>query len=314
MYPIKIVSWKGDVWALRICIASIRYWYPDVRIEIYKDIARGDFALGDLVTQFNCIEKTLQKKYGSAISKLELLFSEKRERYFVLDTDCVLVGRVFDGISTEADFVVSADYVDDPNCDWFRETYYDIAKLVNQFDSDFVYPGYVFNTGQMVATSGILKESDFRPLIDFSADNPSLREPGIFSLYDQGVLNYTLVKRAQEGQLSLSPHVNFHLWPLTKDPVNHAFARENQPSIEAVRYRANKHPFIIHWAGLFRHDSYQHSLRLLPWGYLLEFYENLYYSKAEKNLGRRLKIERFKNRVAGAIKRRFRSFKPSKEC
>lgn len=58
-FPVREVSMKGidavvvgtyktDIWLANISIASIRYWYPDIPIYIYKDLYSGDYDTGDL--------------------------------------------------------------------------------------------------------------------------------------------------------------------------------------------------------------------------------------------------------------------------
>jgi hypothetical protein len=53
--------------------------------------------------------------------------------------------------------------------DFQSKQYYFPAKI-KEFNSDYKYPSYRFNTKQFVATSGIFKRDNFDILVDF--ENP----------------------------------------------------------------------------------------------------------------------------------------------
>jgi hypothetical protein len=50
---------KKDFFFARICIASIRYYYPDINIELIKDPGNGKFNSGELEKYFNVIDVEL---------------------------------------------------------------------------------------------------------------------------------------------------------------------------------------------------------------------------------------------------------------
>jgi hypothetical protein len=52
-----------DFFLTKICIASIRYFYPDVEIFIVKDELNGKFYSRTLEKKFNTKELKLSKKY-----------------------------------------------------------------------------------------------------------------------------------------------------------------------------------------------------------------------------------------------------------
>lgn len=39
---------RQDVHLARICVASIRYWYPDIPILLLKDLFHGDFSTREI--------------------------------------------------------------------------------------------------------------------------------------------------------------------------------------------------------------------------------------------------------------------------
>ena len=79
---IVIVCHKGILWLTQICIASIRYWYPDRDIYIVKDLYGGNFDTSELERYWNVKELVIEdKKYGSSLSKLGLyVLKEKQKR------------------------------------------------------------------------------------------------------------------------------------------------------------------------------------------------------------------------------------------
>ena len=41
---IVVACFKKDIHIARICVASVRYWYPDIDIYLLKDLSFGDFS------------------------------------------------------------------------------------------------------------------------------------------------------------------------------------------------------------------------------------------------------------------------------
>ena len=50
---------------------------------------------------------------------------------------------------------------------------------LQQLDPDFIFPGFTFNSGQFVVTTGCLKRNDFAPFLTDS-DPPQLLHPDVF--------------------------------------------------------------------------------------------------------------------------------------
>lgn len=76
--PIYIICHKLDFFLTKIAVASIRYYYPNVEINLIKDELNGDFSTRDLEKYFNVniiyIEK---RKFGWTSAKVFLLLSKK---------------------------------------------------------------------------------------------------------------------------------------------------------------------------------------------------------------------------------------------
>jgi hypothetical protein len=200
---IVIAAYKHDFWLAEICMASVRYYYPQMPIAVIFDFSKGaaDFSFAKKHYQIEIIDLPI-KKFGWGLSKIEYLFKQKRERVLVLDADTVFTGYVIDYLKTyPQDFVVSADYHTEPYAQWMNESYYNYA-LLQQQDLDFSFPGYSFNTGQFIATTGLLSRSDFDALITWK-EYPEIKEPKIFFCVDQGILNYVLPKQEVANRISI---------------------------------------------------------------------------------------------------------------
>jgi len=112
-------------------------------------------------------------------------------------------------------------------------------------------------------TSGILKASDFSPVISF---DPVIKNkyPKMLRHGDQGALNYVFAKSSQEGKISIK-YVDFWIWPgVPEAQTINLSTIQNKTGI----------PKVMHWAGIKsidmrKYDRYD----------ILRFYEKYYYSK-----------------------------------
>jgi lipopolysaccharide biosynthesis glycosyltransferase len=257
---IYIATHKHDMRFTRICVASIRYWYPEIPIYLIKDYFNGDFSTEEMERVWNVkIFETPNHCFGWGMSKLEPVFSEQGKRFLILDSDTVFAGRVLDWLEQQTeDFVVSLETQPPQR---LKEIYFDLAKL-SEFDPQFHFPGTTFNTGQYVATGGILKRDDF-DAVNWTTTPPSLKYPEIFKNGDQGVLNYVLSKKAEAGQVTIGgiPFMKYGLEEI--GDLDLSKIAENSP-----------YPFVIHWAGLKRPQ-----IKAMIRSDILLFFEDYYYSK-----------------------------------
>ena len=141
-----------------------------------KDYSQGSYDTSELEKLWNVeLFKTDRGHLGVA-GKLEPMFGRGAERCLIIDSDIVFVGKLLDALERyDEDFVVA----DTPNPpDEIPLYYFDLAKLA-EFDSDFIFPQYAFNAGQIVATTGILTREDFSGIIRFHEPPVGIR-PEIF--------------------------------------------------------------------------------------------------------------------------------------
>ncbi|MDQ6610144.1 MAG: hypothetical protein M3Y85_10030, partial [Bacteroidota bacterium] len=233
---IAIACFKKDLYLLKPCIASIRYWYPDVEIFLIKDYIQGQFSTREIETAFNVkIFPSQRKVFGWPWSKLAVILHEKKDKYLFLDSDVVFLGKVIDKLNEyEDDFVVTGMTANDKFDPTFNAHYIDMARM-ETFDPAYSFPGYGFNGGQIVMTSGLLKETDCNTVIEFE---PSIanKHPEIFKHGDQGALNYIFSKAAQEGKIK-TRYEDFWIWP--------GLPAAEKISLEGIKQRIGI-PYVLH--------------------------------------------------------------------
>ena len=258
---IYVTACAHDARYTRICVASIRDFYPDVAIKLlvggrleaglqdelarYWDVRQADIPPGD---------------WGWGFVKLEPLFGPFGERFLVLDSDTVLVGDVLNTwAGSAADFMVDDEQQSEADT---HRLYYDWRKI-RAIDPAAQPPQFVFNSGQWFGTAGILRRKDFTLFVDWSHMPPRLRHPNLFMPGDQGVFNYVVNKKAALEGISVKSRKIMH-WPdhgmdgiTTRDVVTRAAP-----------------PLIIHWAGMKKPR-----IGAMAGSDVLRFFEQLYYSR-----------------------------------
>jgi hypothetical protein len=254
---------KFDLRLTRICVASIRYWYPDIEIILYKDESFGAFDTAEIERYWNVgVLQTTQKMIGWGFGHLDLLLLERDHRFLSIDVDIAFIGRVLDVLEKyDEDLIVDhEDHPADP-APAFSAVYFDLERL-RLFDPAFVFPGFAFNAGQFVASTGKFKRSDFDGLIEWGSPRRPLR-PEIFNMGDQGVFNYRTMSLLASGRLSLA-RVPFMWW---------GPERISQVDVSKVTVDS-PYPVLIHWAGLRRPR-----LCDMPGAEILLKFEDFYYSR-----------------------------------
>jgi len=233
---IYVCGWRGDLRFTQCCVASIRQWYPHIRICLIQDELNGCYDTSVLEKAYGVeIFPSLPRRYGWGVGKLEPLFEGQRERFLVIDSDVVFVGPVLDHLEHyDEDFVVVDEHHEPEE---MEENYFQPCEVERLFPG-FRFPGYVFNTGQFVGTSGILKRADFSRLIAFDQP-PRYLMPEVFRCGEQGLLNFVLQAQHQAGALTLR-RVQFMRWPplLREGDVDLARLGSDSP-----------YDFLLHWAG-----------------------------------------------------------------
>lgn len=201
---VYVLCHARDLWLAKISVMSVRYWDRAIPITLIKDRSYGDFDTGELERCCGATVLVLENdRCGLGFAKLELLVRPIRERFLVLDADTVMCGPVVASLTRfREDFIVPAVPVDNPRLASFTRIYYD-PDLLGELDPRFHFPGFAFNTGVFVGTSGLIARAVFDPHLRWGSP-VRLRAPQIFSCSDQGLLNYLLVKLAGEGAITMA--------------------------------------------------------------------------------------------------------------
>lgn len=260
-----INTYRYDFHLAKICIASIRYWYPDIPIYLIKDEKDGTFDTSHAQKIWNV--KTLdipRKKFGWGYGKLETLFLDDRETFFVIDADAVLTGPVIDvARNIDADFIVDTEQQPAKR---FKEIYYDLDRI-NELDKELVYPGYSFNSGQWFGSSSLIRRQDFNKTLDWD-EPPVSKDNTIVVNNDQGHLNYIIHSFEQLKRISVA-RIKLMIWPVE--------GNADFIELKKIKERSAEYPFVIHWAGMS-------SVKLsdLPRQDILKFYKDFYYSRSGK--------------------------------
>lgn len=159
---IYIAASTHDARYTRICVASVRYFYPEIPIRL---LVGGRLQRGlpdELQKYWNVGTANLSTTgdFGWGFVKLEVLFGKPGERFLVLDSDTVLTGPVVDLWSKcGLPFLVDDEKQSDDDT---KGLYYDWEK-VRKIDPSAQQAEFVFNSGQWFGTAGVLTRDDFAP-------------------------------------------------------------------------------------------------------------------------------------------------------
>lgn len=268
---VYVLCYRGDLHLVRPCVASIRRWYPEIPITLVKDTYPGAFDTGEIEHYWQVETLTPPRnRAGPGFSKLEILGQVGSERSLILDSDIVLLGKVVDQLQAyDEDFLVMGEAIRDQprrspysDADNLRYGVYDLEALRREIDPAFVMPDFYFNTGQMVATTGILTARDFEPFVDYG-DRARLKHPHVFKAWEQGLLNYLLVTLSRSGRLSLRET------PLASFTIN-GF---RQPRPDELG-DGSAYPYVLHWA-----TTKPRCLWHFPYADLLMHFDRLYHAR-----------------------------------
>lgn len=276
-----IVCFKKDVFLLRSCIASVKYWHPETTVYLLKDKMHGDFDTSEIEKVYGAkIFETEREKWGWGWAKIGPFIHDEAERYLVLDSDTVLAGRVLDKLSAfSEDFIVTGVKTPDAG-DYNVNTHYLVVDKVKELNPDYKYPGYVFNSGQMIVTGGFLKKEDFGEILNMGTEI-KCKYPQYFKYNDQGVLNYVLTAAKDKKEYTVR-YDDFWMWP--------GLPEINSIDIKNITDKKG-YPYIIHWAGLKPVD-----FRKFARYDILEFFNNEYYKHVK--FGALKQAVRFYKKVA----------------
>lgn len=259
---------KLDVWFCRICVASIRYFYPDIEIYLIKDELNGRFSTKEIEKKWNVGLITFEtQKFGWSAAKM-FLYTDPRfygKYMFVLDADIVMIGELLDYLMVnldEGDVFISVEREVNPYADWVENVYFNVKKIQEK-NSDYSYPGYFFNAGQLLVKGGFITRQDVQENFDFN-NYPFWRNLSLLPLVDQSLFNYLFPIMEKQGRLKINSSYKYMLWSRSDEVI-----KINIDELDSVM------PCLIHWAGDLRSPF----LSRMKGSEILFFFENYYYSK-----------------------------------
>jgi hypothetical protein len=273
---IYIPCFKKDFYFTKICVASIRYWNKEIPISLIKDFSKGAFDSSELEKTFDVSVFPLKFSKMDAYGKLAPFIDEAGSRILLMDSDIIWIKDMIPELNNYAEDIVvqcynPQDKENEMNC-WYFNT-----DNLKKFYSDYTYPGFLFNTGQMVVNTSAFSEHDFKDIIEWKEQARPIHK-NTFLCEDQGIINYVAARKIKEGKLSFSNHL-FYIHGF--DLCINQFRPED-------KNLPGEYPGMIHW-----HGNKPGIIFGLPGHKMLNFYEKYYYSKIKSGVSRRL-MERIK--------------------
>lgn len=259
---------KKDFFFAKICIASIRYYYPGIPVELVKDIGNGSFNTAELEKYFNVQATDLGiSKMGWSGAKFHYLYQNiKGKKVLMLDADIVFTGPFLERLLPVIelnDYVVNMEEQNDPDAAWVKDIYFDINAIRTAYPA-YVYPGFFFNAGQLFLTVGSIEEAVLNQY--FNRDVfPFWLNHQLFPLVDQSVYNYLLPALNAENKIKLGTE-KFMLWGNSSEVLEISLNDVKEKKLQSGS---------IHWAGCLRTPYVAKMVR----GDILVFFESLYYCK-----------------------------------
>jgi len=269
MINILVCCNRNDYYLTKICVGSIRFYYPDNPIYILKDEANGAFDTTEIEKAWNVRKiEYPEKKFGWSGSKMffytDLRF--KGQPFLVIDSDIVFVGKLLDepwAADFREDVIVSPEETIDPSTPWFTRTYFDVNTIRKTYP-DYVFPGYTFNCGQLFCRPGFIQRQTVAEYFDFD-QFPRWKRLDLLPLVDQSLFNVMFPRMEKQGALKIGKYAYMY-W---SEHTNTA-----EMDLEKIR-EGTHYPGLIHWAGALRIPDISKMTR----PDILTFFENFYYSK-----------------------------------
>lgn len=259
---------KLDYYLCKICVASIRYYYPDISIYLLKDTLNGAFSTRELEQYWNVevISFVNHQKFGWSAAKMFFVCDPRfqKGRYLLIDSDIVLIGKIFDNSAfdlNQFDIVVSNEY-EDPQGVYFEKNYFNYAQI-KAMDPSYEYPGYTFNAGQLFFRGGFIKKETIDPYFDFEKF-PFWKRKDLFPLVDQSLYNYLLPKLERQNELSIG-----------KTPYMIWSESERCEKLTMTEILQGQHLALIHWAGAKRVIDIETMTR----NDVLQYFQQYYYAR-----------------------------------
>lgn len=297
---IYLVTYRYDLANLMVCLASIRYWHPEVEIVIVKNQNCGSFDISFLQKHYRV--SFLQKPsftYGKFFGSLEPVLSGAAERFLCLDTDTALTGPLLQELSRfPEDFIVDRE---ETTPEKLRTLYWDPDRI-SQHVEGYTPLWFAFNNGIFCGRGDRITVSDFEGFMEWRpGTEPRMKDECCFPMSDQSAINVVLNIKSQNGQTSVRrEHVMIY------PPF---YGGSEDELLAGIMSRQSRERRAIHWA-----DQKSLPLDVRPLAKVYQFYFNLFLADFSK-MGRiriksllwYLSAERALRHMAGRVLQAVRS-------
>jgi hypothetical protein len=256
-----------DFFFTKLCITSIRYFYPIVEIFLVKDELNGKFNSKVLEKKFDVkIIKLSKKFYGWSAAKLHFLIErDENKKYLCLDSDILFLGKVLNKLNfIKADFIVSPEYFELTTK--VKEVFIDPSKM-SKYYPNYKYPGYFFNGGQTVVNPSKIHQEDFNNIFD-KENYPYYLNYDDFKFVDQSILNALL------PSLSNAKRIRLEAIEFMKSSAEFFSVSQNN----TISILDLNNEYLVHYAG----DLREYTLMKMNGKNLLIYFKSVYEKKLNK--------------------------------
>jgi len=258
---VYISCFKGNLFLLRSCVASIRYWNKTVSIVLLKDLSKGSFDTSELEKVFNVtLALTKYNQLGYFI-KLQPFIEHPDERIFLQDGDMVWLGDMMPLLNGIHEHVAIQAYEPVNTEAELNKWYFNTEKL-KKYYPEYKYPGFVFNGGTILFDSHAFNQSDFEDIILWKEKTIPIHED-VFFCEDQSVLNYVFAKKYFNNSISIAK-INLQISCATEEAKRYKLSRIK--NFEPLN-------IIVHWLGKKNGLTSFYTA-----SHLIRFFEKEYYS------------------------------------
>lgn len=261
---VYIVCNRSDAYLAKVCMASIRHWNESIPISIIKDNTKGDFNLGNVNLLNIDIADTSLYAMGYYSKLYPFIENNNNERIMLLDADTAWMCDMSALLMNKNEDLLIDGYVPENTDAEMKRWYFDPEKL-KAFDPEYVYPGFLFNVGQLVCDTNVFGPEDLLSLIQWKND-PVPTQKDLF-FYEQGMLNYIAAKKI--GAKTITYKITkMHRWGWNNEILELKKEDFNTPK-----------PYLIHWYG-----KKWGLLSILPGADILKAYEKEFYQRMRHGL------------------------------